>query len=89
MIQLGFEAEFFLIWELYHTVFEMAVKETDGFDFENAEKFISKQFENVVYIYSCWQPLYDQLLNISILYYYIFCWGFAIVFMWWYIAACG
>jgi len=30
----------------------------------NAERVISHHFENVVYIYSCWQPLYDQLLQI-------------------------
>ena len=30
----------------------------------NAERVISQRFDNVVYIYSCWQPLYDQLLKI-------------------------
>lgn len=30
----------------------------------NADRVISQRFDNVVYIYSCWQPLYDQLLKI-------------------------
>ena len=30
----------------------------------NAEKIISAKLDNIVYIYSCWQPLYDNLLKI-------------------------
>ena len=30
---------------------------------ENVEKVISQKIENIVYIYSCWQPLYDDLLK--------------------------
>lgn len=31
---------------------------------ENASGIISHNIDNIVYIYSCWQPLYDQLLKI-------------------------
>lgn len=31
---------------------------------ENASRAISHKIDNIVYIYSCWQPLYDQLLRI-------------------------
>ena len=31
---------------------------------QHADKIISAKVENIVYIYSCWQPLYDQLLKI-------------------------
>lgn len=31
---------------------------------ENAAKVISHNIDNIVYIYSCWQPLYDQLLRV-------------------------
>ena len=31
---------------------------------ENASRLISQQIVNVVYIYSCWQSLYDQLLRL-------------------------
>lgn len=31
---------------------------------ENASRAISHNIDNVVYIYSCWQPLYNQLLKI-------------------------
>lgn len=31
---------------------------------EHADKIISVKVENIVYIYSCWQSLYDQLLKI-------------------------
>lgn len=31
---------------------------------ENASKIMSSKPENIVYIYSCWQPLYDELLKI-------------------------
>lgn len=31
---------------------------------ENATKIISQRMENIVYIYSCWQPLYNELLKI-------------------------
>lgn len=31
---------------------------------ENASKIISHKIENIVYIYSCWQPIYDELLKI-------------------------
>lgn len=30
---------------------------------DNASRVISHKIENIVYIYSCWQPLYDQLLK--------------------------
>ena len=30
---------------------------------ENVEKVISQKIENIVYIYACWQPLYDDLLK--------------------------
>ena len=30
---------------------------------ENVEKVISQKIENIVYIYSCWQPLYDDLVT--------------------------
>lgn len=30
---------------------------------ENASKAISHSVDNIVYIYSCWQPLYNQLLK--------------------------
>ena len=32
---------------------------------ENASRVISHNVDNIVYIYSCWQPLYDQLLQIK------------------------
>ena len=31
---------------------------------ENADQLISRPIENIVYVYSCWQPVYDQLLQI-------------------------
>ena len=31
---------------------------------ENASTIISQNIDNLVYIYSCWQPLYDQLLQL-------------------------
>lgn len=31
---------------------------------ENASSVISHKIDNIVYIYSCWQPLYDDLLKI-------------------------
>ncbi|KAM7406688.1 hypothetical protein PAMP_001045 [Pampus punctatissimus] len=31
---------------------------------ENVEKCISQKIDNIVYIYSCWQPLYDELLKL-------------------------
>lgn len=31
---------------------------------QNAERLISKNIENIVYIYDCWQPLYDELLKL-------------------------
>ena len=31
---------------------------------ENADKIISENTGNIVYVYSCWQPLYDELLQI-------------------------
>ena len=31
---------------------------------ENAKSVISKNVENIVYIYNCWQPLYDELLKL-------------------------
>lgn len=31
---------------------------------ENAQRIISHPIDNIVYIYSCWQPLYDQLLKL-------------------------
>ena len=31
---------------------------------ENAKSVISKNIENIVYIYDCWQPLYDELLKL-------------------------
>lgn len=31
---------------------------------ENTSRIISHSIDNVVYIYSCWQPLYNQLLQI-------------------------
>lgn len=30
----------------------------------NASKIISHKIENIVYVYSCWQPTYDQLLKV-------------------------
>lgn len=30
---------------------------------QNAKSMISKNVENIVYIYDCWQPLYDELLK--------------------------
>ena len=30
----------------------------------NADKMISDQIENIVYIFDCWQPLYDELTKI-------------------------
>ena len=30
----------------------------------DADRLVSKPFENVVYIYNCWQPLYDELSSI-------------------------
>lgn len=31
---------------------------------ENASTIISHKIDNIVYIYSCWQPIYDKLLQI-------------------------
>ncbi len=31
---------------------------------ENGLNMILKKFENIVYIYNCWQPLYDELLKL-------------------------
>ncbi len=31
---------------------------------ENGLNMISKKIENIVYIYNCWQPLYDELLKL-------------------------
>ena len=31
---------------------------------ENLDCLISKPIENIVYVYSCWQPVYDQLLEL-------------------------
>ena len=30
----------------------------------NADKAVSDKIENIVYIYDCWQPLYDELMKI-------------------------
>src|SRR4029434_8748876 len=30
----------------------------------NADNVFSNKIENIVYIYACWQPLYDELLKI-------------------------
>ena len=31
---------------------------------ENMDRLFSEKIENIVYIYSCWQPKYDDLLKI-------------------------
>ena len=31
----------------------------------NADKVVSDKIENIVYIYDCWQPLYDELMKIK------------------------
>ncbi len=31
---------------------------------ENGLNMISTKIENIVYIYNCWQPLYDELLKL-------------------------
>ena len=30
----------------------------------NVDKAVSDKIENIVYIYDCWQPLYDELMKI-------------------------
>ena len=30
----------------------------------NSEKMCSVKFDNFIYIYSCWQPLYDELMQL-------------------------
>ena len=32
---------------------------------ERADELVSKKIENIVYIYDCWQPLYDEMLKIT------------------------
>lgn len=32
---------------------------------EKTDVMISKEIENIVYVYNCWQPLYDQMLKIK------------------------
>ena len=32
---------------------------------ENLDRLFSEKIDNIVYIYSCWQPIYDELLKIT------------------------